>query len=407
MAKPYQVQVAVVGGGIVGASTACGLAQQGLKVALLELQPPLRQWPKESSDLRVSAITQASVNILQALGVWSEMAKSAVCPYRDMRVWDDNVGGKLHYDSAETDYTELGFIVENRVTVATLWNALEQESCTTLICPARVTSMRLKDHCQHLQLEDGRIIEAELVIAADGHNSALRTMAGIEVSGWSYQQMGLVATVKTGNSHEMTAWQRFLSEGPLAFLPLHSGHCSIVWTLSTDTAKNYQALDDAAFLQVLEQASAGILGSMLAVGPRTAFPLQLQFAKQYIGQRIALVGDAAHTMHPLAGQGANAGLLDAATIIELLVNAQATNKPLASQKLLRRYERWRKGDNLVLLASMDALKRIYAVDNLAFAKLRSAAMNTINQTAWLKNYFNRYAMGLRADMPALARASKI
>ena len=402
---PKRFQVVVVGGGIVGATTACGLAQQGLNVALLDSQMPVRQWPQDSSDLRVSALTRASVNILQALGVWSSMQQMAVSPYRDMRVWDGSAGGELHYDSTETDYSELGFIVENRVTIAALWDAIDALSSASLICPARVVSMQLQDDCRCIRLDDGCVIEAELVIAADGHNSILRSMSGIDVTGWSYQQMGLVATVTTGNSHQMTAWQRFLEQGPLAFLPLHNGKCSIVWTLSTETAKRYQDLDDQAFLQVLEQASAGILGPMLAVGSRAAFPLRLQFANRYTEERLALVGDAAHTMHPLAGQGANAGLLDAAAIIELIVKTQDSGRPLASQQLLRRYERWRKGDNLILLGSMDFLKRIYSVKNSPFATIRSKGMNIINQTTWLKNYFNRYAMGLRADLPALARTS--
>lgn len=401
MLKRYQI--VVVGGGIVGATTALGLAQQGLDVALLDSRQPARQWPEDSSDLRVSALTQASMNILKALGVWSSMEQNAVCAYRDMRVWDGSADGELHYDSTETDFTELGYIVENRVTVAALWTAIEALVSATILCPARVKSMSLQDDCQRLQLDDGQEIEAELVIAADGNNSALRTMSGIDVTGWSYQQMGLVATVTTANSHQMTAWQRFLEQGPLAFLPLHNGKCSIVWTLSTETAQQYQSLDDQAFLEVLEQASAGILGAMLEVGPRAAFPLRLQYANRYTEERLALVGDAAHTMHPLAGQGANAGLLDAAAIIELLVNNRNANRPLASRKLLRHYERWRKGDNLMLLGSMDVLKRVYGVNNRSFAVLRSAGMNKINQTVWLKNYFNRYAMGLRADLPALAR----
>lgn len=396
-------QVIVVGGGMVGATTVLGLAQAGLQVALLDARAPQRQWPEESSDLRVSALTQASVNIFKALGVWSSISAAAACPYRDMRVWDAEAGGELHYDSCDTDYTELGFIVENRVTVAALWTALEALTNVTIICPAQVEKMQTQTRAQRLVLDDGRVLAADLVIAADGHNSALRTMAGIQVTGWSYKQKGLVATVTTGDSHQQTAWQRFLPEGPLAFLPLHNGLCSIVWTLSTATAEHYLALPEDEFLAELEQASAGILGSMLSVGPRAAFPLSLQFAQRYTAERLVLVGDAAHTMHPLAGQGANAGLLDAAAIIELIAAAGRQGRPIASPQLLRRYERWRKGDNLLLLSSMDLLKRLYKVENKAFASLRSEGMNQINRNLWLKNLFNRYAMGLRDDLPALAK----
>jgi 2-octaprenylphenol hydroxylase len=388
---------------MVGAATACALAQGGVKVALLERFNPARQWSPEPIDNRVSALTKASQNILETLGVWHGMVQRSVCAYRDMRVWDARADGELHFDCADTSFSELGHLVENRVTVAALWDVLDTLPSATCITPAKVVGMQLSEEGRQLRLKDGRVMEAELIIAADGRDSALRAMAGINVTGWDYHQDGLVATVTTELSHQFTAWQRFLEEGPLAFLPLNNGQCSIVWTLSSKTSKNHLALADKDFLEVLEQASGGILGKMLEVGPRAAFPLRFQFANNYIGQRFAVCGDAAHAMHPLAGQGVNAGLLDAAAIAELVIQTKQENRPFSSLRFLRRYERWRKGDNLMMMASMDVLNKTYSVATQPLVSLRSAGMNWVNDSALVKAHFNHYAMGLRDDLPKLAR----
>lgn len=398
--------VIVVGGGMVGAATACALAHGGIRVALLESFNPKRQWPPEPIDIRVSALTKASQNILEMLGAWPSMVQRGVCAYRDMRVWDARGGGELHFDCADTEFSELGHLVENRGTVAALWDILDTLPSATCITPAKVVDMQLQENGRQLRLADGRFLEADLVIAADGRDSALRTIAGIGVTGWEYRQDGLVATVNTEKSHQFTAWQRFLDQGPLAFLPLKNGQCSIVWTLSSETAKSHLALAEQDFLQVLEQASGGILGKMLDVGPRAAFPLRFQYANNYTDRHFALCGDAAHAMHPLAGQGVNAGLLDAAAIAELIIQTLKEKRPLSSSRVLRRYERWRKGDNLMMLASMDALNKTYRMTAQPFAGLRSAGMNRINHTALIKNYFNLYAMGLRDDLPKLAKKQR-
>jgi 2-octaprenylphenol hydroxylase len=396
-------EVIVCGGGMVGAATACALAHGNVQVALLDSFNPDRPWPKEPIDIRVSALTKASQNILEILGAWTGMVQRGVCAYRDMRVWDARGDGYIHFDCADTPFSELGHLVENRVTVAALWDVLDTLPSATCITPTKFIDMQLNDNGRQLRLEDGRILEADLIIAADGRDSALRAMAGIGVTGWDYHQDGLVATVTTEMSHQFTAWQRFLSEGPLAFLPLENGQCSIVWTLSSETSKSYLALADHDFLKVLEQASGGILGAMLEVGPRAAFPLRFQFANRYIGQRFALCGDAAHAMHPLAGQGVNAGLLDAAAIAELIIQTRQEKRPLSSLRFLRNYERWRKGDNLIMMSSMDALNKIYSMTSEPLVSLRSEGMNCVNDLAPVKAYFNHYAMGLRDDLPKLAK----
>ncbi len=396
-------EVIIVGGGIVGATTACALAQGGVNVALLDMFNPQRLWTDDSVDIRVSALTKASQNILETVGAWEGMVQRGVCPYKDMRVWDAKADGELHFDCADTLFNELGHIVENRVTVAALWDKLETLSAATCISDAKVSAMQELAQGRGLTLEDGRQFEADLIIAADGRDSKLRAMAGIEVTGWSYLQDGLVATISTENSHQLTAWQRFLDEGPLAFLPLSNGQCSIVWTLKTETAKAYLQLSDEDFLNELEQASAGLLGKMLKTGPRASFPLRFQYANSYTDRSFALIGDAAHAMHPLAGQGANAGLLDAAALAELVIKSRQAGRPLSSHKYLRQYERWRKGDNLLMMSSMDVINKTFAAKAVSLISLRSTAMNVINNTPLFKAMFNDHAMGLRDDLPILAK----
>jgi 2-octaprenylphenol hydroxylase len=396
-------EVIVVGGGMVGAAVACALGHGGMQVALFDKAEPARQWPQEPIDIRVSALTRASRLMLEQLGVWPGMVRRGVSAYREMRVFDARAGGELHFDCADTEFNELGHIVENRVTVAALWDVLDTLDSVNCITPAQVSGIESEPDGVQLRLDDGRTFRTNLVIAADGNDSALRKMAGIGVTGWDYGQHGLVATVTTELSHRATAWQRFLDEGPLAFLPLANGQCSIVWTLHSDTAKAHLALPDAEFLKVLEQASDGLLGKMLSVGPRAAFPLRFQYADRYTADHLALVGDAAHVMHPLAGQGANAGLLDAAAIAEIILEARRGQRSLSGRRFLRRYERWRKGDNLIMMGSMDALNKAFGIQSREVAELRSTGMNWINQTGLLKNYFNRYAMGLRDDLPSLAK----
>ncbi len=394
--------VAVVGGGMVGAMLACILARAGIRTALIEERLPLREWPDDSIDTRVSALTTTSWTILDRLGVWDPINRLGACPYRYMRVWDSVRCGELYFDAADVGHDILGYIVENRVTVAATWEILETLSDVALICPAKVTGMVQVPAGSRLFLDNGRSVSAQLMVAADGADSALRSMAGIHVKGWSYGQSALVAAVETEGPHNQTACQKFLTEGPLAFLPLRNGMSSIVWTSRSQTTKGYLDLPETTFNRELEAASGGILGKTTLASGRAIFPLRLQYARNYFRGNVVLVGDAAHSVHPLAGQGANMGILDAAALAELVVSARDRDRPLAGFNTLRRYERWRKGDNLAMLIGMDLLNRAFGPSPPGFAALRSLGMNMINRSDPVKNFLNRYAMGLRPDLPSLA-----
>lgn len=403
MKRPSETfEVAVVGGGMVGATLASILAQGGIRTAMLEGRPPLRAWPSDSVDIRVSALTITSRNILSALGVWESIARHGVGPYRYMKVWDPGYGGELFFDGADVGRDILGYIVENRHSVAALWESLEGLSEASVICPARVTGLQPDTQGTKLLLDNNRSISAELVVAADGIHSTVRSMAAIDVIGWSYKQMALVATVESSVAHNETAYQRFLTEGPLAFLPLRNGLSSIVWTSRTESTRRYLELPEKEFIDELNTASGGILGTLGLIGERASFPLRLQYARNYFRNNVVLVGDSAHAVHPLAGQGANMGILDAAALAELILQTREKGRSIAGSHVLRKYERWRKGDNMAMMMGMDLLNRLFIHDLPGIGYLRSIGMNSINRDFRIKNFFNRYGMGIRGDLPSLA-----
>lgn len=396
---PYDIIIA--GAGMVGAALACALGPSHLRIAVLEAQPlPHDVAPGavcvDEVDLRVSAITRTSQRIFTALGAWPGMTARRVSPFREMHVWDAGGCGAIHFDSAEIGADTLGYIVENRVTQAALLERLRAFSNITLLCPASVASLAIKDDGAQVVLEDGRQLDARLVVGADGVNSRVRQLAGITTRGWSYAQKGVVATVTTELPHHETAWQRFLPSGPLALLPLSDGRCSIVWSTTPEHADALVAMDESDFLAALDQAFAGKLGTMLASpGRRAAFPLRLQHATTYTAPHLALIGDAAHAIHPLAGQGVNLGLLDAVTLAEVVLDAQRNGKDIGAHSTLRRYERQRKGDNLAMMAVMDGLKRLFGSGLLPLRWARNAGMDLTHRATPVKNLIMRHAMGLR------------
>lgn len=397
-----EFDVVIVGGGMVGAACARALGGSGLRVAVVEARTPPPYQSAAPTDLRVSAITQASQRIFAALDVWPVIATRGISPFRQMRVWDASGSGAIHFDSADIGTATLGWIIENQVIQSALWEAVQAETNIEVISPALPVEIWFDPDAAHLLLDNGRHMHARLIVAADGADSKVREMAGIATQGWHYDQQGVVATVTSQHSHQDTAWQRFLPDGPLALLPLTENRCSIVWSTTPSEAERLLALEADAFCQELTEASAGALGAILNTGPRAAFPLRLQHARDYVRPRLALIGDAAHCVHPLAGQGVNLGLLDAAALAEVVLDARQAGRDIGAFKTLRRYERWRKGDNLLMMGVMDGFKRLFGAEWTPVSVARNAGLTLTNSMQPVKNLIMRRAMGLEGDLPRLA-----
>ncbi len=395
--------IVIVGAGMVGATLACALRDSGLRIAVVEARRPRRSWPAGSVDLRVSAISAASERIFRALGVWPAMEARGVSPFLEMHVWDAGGRGEIHFDSADLGTPRLGHIIENRVIQAALLEGMDEAANLELICPAAIESFQHTSGGLRLQLSDGAELQTALLVGADGGGSRVRELAGLATRGWSYEQQAVVAAVSTQRPHRGTAWQRFLPPGPLAFLPLRDGRSSIVWSTHPERAEALLAMAEAEFRTALGEAFDHRLGEVLETGPRAAFPLRLQHTLRYVSERLALVGDAAHMIHPLAGQGVNLGLLDAAALAEVIRDAQGRGRDFSSILVLRRYERWRKGDNLITMAAMDGFKRLFGTDFAPLRLARNLGLELINQAVPVKNQLISHAMGLDGDLPALAR----
>jgi len=398
-----QYDVIIAGAGMVGAALACALGGSDIKVAIVEYSQPPLTWPEDSVDLRFSAISRSSEYLFRHLDAWEGMVARGVSPYTDMHVWEGVSEGAVHFDSADIGESSMGHIIENRVVRAALLERMQACPNVDFICPAEISGIKVAEAGVQVSLLDGRLLDAQLLVGADGGRSQVREAMGISVVGWPYQQKGVVAIVATERRHQDTAWQRFLSTGPLAFLPISDGRCSIVWSTTHDDADALCALDDETFCRKLAEASEYKLGNVLSSTKRAAFPLRLQHAERYTHHRIALIGDAAHTIHPLAGQGANLGFMDAACLAEFVLEASRLERDLGSVHHLRKYERWRKGSNISMMLAMDGFKRLFSNDLSLIAKARGYGLSFTNKVSPLKHVFMRRAMGLEGELPRLAK----
>ena len=404
--------IIIVGGGMVGACAAALAAADPhlaeLRIAVLEAQPPASP-PTGDVDLRVSAVSRASQRILTAVGAWPLVPPQALSPYEDMIVWDaagkPRGAGAIHFSASTTSEPNLGHIVENRRLQWALYDCPPFRQRVTLL-RAELAGMALERDRAVVSLGDGRTLSAALVVGSDGAASLSRKLAGIETAGWNYDQRAFVTHVRTQHPHARTAWQRFLADGPIAFLPLADGRSSIVWTTRPAHAEHLASCPPEDAAREIERALDGVLGSVEVAGARVHFPLRLTHARQYCKDRFALVGDAAHAIHPLAGQGVNLGFLDCAALVEVLAQELERGgdpQALAELRVLRRYERWRKSENLIALGLVDGLNRLFSTSDTTLGWIRRTGLGAVERSAIAKRFFMGRAMGTSGELPAVAK----
>lgn len=420
-AKPpvERFEAIIVGGGMVGTALCALLAQAGMKVALVEARPTPIGLDKATGPLpapRVSALTPVSQRLLAHVGAWPAMQATRVTPYRGMQVWDAEGSGEIAFSADEAGVAVLGHIVENTVTLAALnRQVLDHPSVTTFFGASPQALQRANRHAANgnrasgdwLILDDGRQLHAPLIVAADGAHSVLREMAGIEVASDDMQQHAVVTTVQCAKPHGGTARQAFIDGRPLAFLPLtvegNEHYCSIVWSTTPEHADELSALSRDALGETLGEAFGHRLGGVTACDKAHCFPLVQRHARHYVQPHFALVGDAAHSIHPLAGQGVNLGLMDAAVLAEEVVHAWQRGAPWGELSTLRRYERRRRFDNSAMLGLMKGFKVLFGSHDPALTMMRNLGMSGMNQLVPLKRVLMRQATGERGRLPLTCR----
>lgn len=402
--------IVIIGGGMVGATLACALADSDMRVAVVDNNRPATIDDREY-DLRVSAITLGSKAIFESVGAWDAMCARRVSCIDAMTVWDEGGNGRIYFDSAEMAQPCLGYIVENRVILQAALERMRTLGNVDVYSPVTIREMTVDQDRVQVMLDDDTMLTADLVVGADGAMSMVRHWAGIDSRSWSFEQKAIVATVRTGAPHAAVARQRFLATGPLAFLPLDDPNtCSIVWSADLARADELLAMTNPDFIEALQTAIAigpgADLGEVLEVSERAVFPLTAIHAKDYVAERTVLVGDAAHRIHPLAGQGLNLGLADIAVLAEVLIDARHEKKDIGSRRVLRRYERWRRGSNQLMLAAMDGFKRLFGSDDPVARALRNFGLDVADSLTPVKHRIMMYAAGVAGDLPRLMRGAR-
>ncbi|HEX2494621.1 MAG TPA: FAD-dependent monooxygenase [Steroidobacter sp.] len=404
--------IIVIGGGMVGACVAALAAAApefaDLRIALLEPHPPSAPPAGDDVDLRVSALSRASERILSAVDAWKLIPAQHLSPYWDMKVWDagarPHAPGSVHFSASASSEPNLGHIVENRRVQWALYDCQPFRRRVTVLS-AELSALALSADEAVATLADGRKLSACLVIGSDGADSPSRTMAGIDAFDMRYDQCAFVTHVRTERGHERTAWQRFLAAGPIAFLPLADGRSSIVWTTRPEHASRLVACPPAEAAAEIAAAIDGVLGAVEIAGPRGAFPLRLTHARSYCRERFVLVGDAAHAVHPLAGQGVNLGFLDCAALMQVLAEELARGarpEALGELRALRRYERWRRSENTIALGLIDGLNRLFSASGDVLAWARRLGLTMVDRSGVAKTFFMGRAMGTRGELPRSA-----
>ena len=391
----------IVGGGLVGMTLGVAAAAAGLDVIVVDREDPTAQLDR-GFDGRASAIAHGSKQVLAAIGVWPLVAETGAIEH--IRVTDGPSLMHLHFDHAQVGEEPLGWLVENRhMRAALAQRAAALADRLTVVAPAGVVSVDRQGARSTVTLADGRVLRAPLVVAADGRRSRLRDEAGIAVTEWGYGQTGLVCTVAHEYPHEGVAHERFLTPGPFAILPLAGNRSSIVWTERHEDAARIQALDDLRYLEELRARFGDFLGRLRLEGPRFAYPLALTLARRFVDRRLALVGDAAHAIHPIAGQGFNLGIRDVAALVEVMVQARRLGGDVGAPDVLAAYERWRRTDTMALVAATDGLNRLFSNDVAPVRLARDLGLAAVNRLGPVKKLAMRHAMGELGRLPALVQ----
>lgn len=395
-----EFDVIIVGAGVAGLTLAVDLLRAGISVAVIEAKKISETPPNQ--HIRVSAINLASERILTRLTAWEKIEKTARSPFREITVWDDDA----HVDFSYRDIgsSHLGHIIANHALVNALLSCAKLSADFTLLCPCDLSAFDVQDDSVVVKTLDGQTLRSKLLIAADGANSWVRRTLNIPMVTAAYEQNAVVVTVHTELTHGAKARQRFLPSGPLAFLPLADPHkCSIVWSTTPEHAAELVAGDTTTLGEALTQNLQHILGEVTAVDKAHSFSLQMQHVNHYVHPRVALIGDAAHTIHPLAGQGMNLGILDAACLAQVITETYQAHRDIGRIQNLRRYERWRRGDNQMMIDAMSLFKQGFALERGFLSQIRDLGLKLTQRSQWLRSIFMRNAMGLRGELPDLAK----
>lgn len=403
--KAMMHDVAISGAGVVGSTLAGLLALQNFKVCLISgsAQP---DWNSQRYHPRVNAVNNASIRIFRHLGVWTDIRSKRMNPYYQMEVWENDTGGTIRFDAKQLRVPHLGVVVENTVLISSLFDFLKQQANVSIIDMSQLEDISVKDEGLDLQTNTGHRIGCRLLIGADGADSITRTLSNIDKLDYQTGQQAIVAELAADETHAHTAWQVFLPTGPAALLPLERGRYSLVWSCDDEYYRQLMALDDAAFCEVLTSSFQGRPGKIVETGERYSFVLRQHQAGSYIANRVALIGDAAHSIHPLAGLGANMGLLDAAVLSQLLGEAGQRNCEFDAYSVLRRYERWRKGENALVLDVMRGFKALFGKRIQGSRRIGGAGLGIVNRLRPVKKILAGLAMGDIGDLPVICSAAK-
>lgn len=404
MASNTERDILIIGGGMAGGLLAGALTGSGWRVTLLDAAAtPIM--PDGLGRPRVSALTEASQQMLARTGAWDILPPARVQPYQDMQVWDGDGTGEVHFNAAEVGAEALGWIVENDAVVAAQYQAVTAAGDVQWLTGAPVQNIRREQDLWQVTLADGRVFSAPMLVGADGARSGVRDTLGIPGAHQDTGHVAIVGTVQMALPHDGCARQRFINTGPLALLPLFGdGHqCSIVWSVWAAEAERLMALGEDAFNEALTQASQGCRGALRMLGPRAAFSIRELHASDYVRDGAALIGDAAHVVHPLAGQGINLGMLDAAVLAEEFTRARERGLPFYHPAALARYQRRRRGHNALMLNALRGFKVLFEQPSLEVRLLRNVGMNLVNRAAPVKRFLAQQALGRGGDMPMLAR----